>query len=643
MTAAPVQSAAPLTEPGFTPGRPPRLWRLKRFLRSLNPARLLFGPVFQRDMRTSGRRKGTYAARLLVLLVPSIVVALVFAANSSRSSFTGSSTAARMQALQDTASAVAFTIAWCQLITLTFIAPLLTAGSIVEERTARALSVIAASPLSPGRVIGGLFASRMVHLSLLALLPLPLILAIRTFGGLETSFILWTSAVAVCSAVAMASVGLWASTLAARPAAAISFSLLALVLHWAGPPLIVLCDSALQGWTQPAFFDVMVASPPLILVLFMDAPPFLGLRIEQAAAVNCLISLGIAAGALLAARWQLARLIATDRVELVRQPSRRQRRKAQLAASANAETQAPGLAAGSSGEPVSLEAPPTSPGPLGGDAESRTVTGNPVMWRELRQPLFASPAKRWIGVISVLLIIAVIHISTLRVYGSDLEPVAIIPACAALALLMLAAAAIPAGSVTTELEARTWATLLTTPLSCYRILVPKVLGSFRRLWPPFAFAIGHLLLCIARGFVHPGALVFTLLHFATYALFLCCTGVLLSLCCRKSAVASTLNIMVAIVLWLLGPMFVGLVLALFDSNPGDEFGFLLFSHPMITYGVGMAGLSDDSSRYYMGPLNLTPVPFFCLWAVSLAIYLAAARLVLAYAKLNFHRLSTARV
>ncbi|HZW05739.1 MAG TPA: hypothetical protein VFF65_01345, partial [Phycisphaerales bacterium] len=365
MTAAPVQPAAPPAEPGFIPTRPPRLWRLKRFLRSLNPARLLFGPVFQRDIRTSGRRKGTYAARLLVLLVPSIVVALVFTATSSRSTFYGSSTAARMQALQDTALAVATTIAWCQLITLTFIAPLLTAGSIVEERTARALSVIAASPLSPGRVVGGLFAARMVQLGLLALLPLPLILAIRTFGGLETSFILWTSAVAVCSAVAMASVGLWASTFATRPASAISFSLLALALHWAGPPLIVMCDAALQGWAQPRFFEVMIVSPPLILVLFIDAPPFLGVPVEQAAAINCLISLAIAAAALIAARWQLARLIATDRVELVRQPSRRQRRKAQRAAAASTDAP-PSTQPEDPAQALSLETPPTTPGPPGG-------------------------------------------------------------------------------------------------------------------------------------------------------------------------------------------------------------------------------------------------------------------------------------
>ncbi|MDP1662291.1 MAG: hypothetical protein Q8L55_10295, partial [Phycisphaerales bacterium] len=244
--------ADPPGPPPFVPARPPRLWRARRFLRSFSPLPLLLGPVFHRDMRISARRKGAYAARFVVLAIPTVVVALVFAAMPTAYYGNGyGSAAARIQSLQDTAAAVATTVAWCQLVTLSLIAPLLTAGAVVEERAARALSVIAASPLTPGRIIGGLFTARMINLALLAVLPLPLILAIRTFGGLETSFILWSSAIAICSAVAMAAVGLWASTRVSRPAAAVSFAMLFLVVLWAGPPLYVLCEAALTGWRAP--------------------------------------------------------------------------------------------------------------------------------------------------------------------------------------------------------------------------------------------------------------------------------------------------------------------------------------------------------------------------------------------------------
>lgn len=620
--------AGPPTPPEFVPTRPPRLWRVRRFIRSLNPVPLLFGPLFHRDMRISGRRKGVYAARLIVLAIPTAIVALVFAATSNRYSYYGStSAAARIQSLQDTSSAVAITIAWCQLVMLSLIAPLLTAGSVVEERTARALSVIAASPLSPGRIIGGLFAARMVQLAILAALPLPLILAIRTFGGLETSFILWSSAIAICSAIAMAAVGLWGSTRATRPAAAVSFAILLLLLHWVGPPLIVLCDSALHGWKQPSSFAAFIASPPAALIMLSEpqGAGFFGFRSAEAAAINCAISLTIATAALLLARFQLARLIATDRVELVRQPSRRQRRKA-------LRTQTPDPDA------------PAAPDATEQHADSRTVAGNPVMWRELRQPLFNSIWKRWLGVAGIAAVVLTIHLATLDVRSYDAVALAMVPTTGALVLLILSAAAVPSGTITTELEARTWATLLTTPLSSLQILLPKVMGSLRRLWPPFLFAILHLLVCIARGIAPPESLPFTLIHFVVYAFFLCCTGVFFSLVCRKSAVASTLNLSLVLGLWLLGPIFVGLVLGLVArGNPGDGFGLFFFSNPVFTHGAGMVGMTEHHARYDMGPLSLSPPQFYILWLLSLGAFLAAATAVLAYARVNFQRLATARI
>ncbi len=618
----------PLPAPGFTPARPPRFWRFKRFVSSLNPLTLFFGPVFQRDVRVSGRRKGTYVTRLIVLGIPTAFVALLFASTSRHYYGDGNSesAAARIQSLQDTAYSVAATIAWCQLITLALVAPLLTAGALVEERTARTLSAIASSPLSPGRVIGGLFAARMVNLGLLALLPLPLILAIRTFGGLETSFVMWSFAMAVCCAVALAAVGLWASTRVSRPAAAISFSILFLLLHWALPPLIVMIDSALQGWKQPSSLLPFVFSPPAALAM-LQTPQFasmIGFSAEEAAAINCVLSLSIAAGALLLARWNLARLIATDRVELVRQPSRKERRRA-----------------AATGETPSDRADSSNTG-----AHSRTIAGNPVLWREMRHSLFASTWKRWLGIGGICLVVLVLHALTTGFARYDTEAIVIVPCVGSLILLLLSAAATPAGAVTTELEARTWATLLTTPLTTYQIMLPKALGAMRRLWPAFLFVTLHLIVCIARGIVAPGSLPFTLLHFALYAAFLSCTGVFFSLCSRKSAVASTLNIALVLGLWLVGPLFCGILIGIVgDGSSGGEklLGIGFFSNPVVIYSIGIAGLTDGGRLSMPGFNNMDWGTFTSLWIVSLLVYAGLATLVMVFLRENFHRLSTARI
>lgn len=619
----------PMPEP-FKPAKPPRFWRARRWLGSLNPITLLFGPVFQRDVRIGGRKKGTYVARLLVLAIPTAFVALVFASRSSYSWGSSGSAAARIQALQDSALIVANTVAWCQLIMLALIAPLLTAGTVVEERTARALSVIAASPLSPGRVIGGLFSARMVQLGILALLPLPLVLAIRTFGGLETSFIAWSMAIAICNAVAIAAVGLWASTRSSRPAGATSFAILFLMLYWAAGPLIILCESLVSGRMggMPRSLWVLVSCPPAVLGMLSSPFPFgvFSFTTETVAAINCGISLTIAACALTLARWKLAGLIATDRVELVRQPSRRERKRARRA-----------LSAGSTGDAGSLTAAHDS---------SRAISGNPVLWRELRQRLFGSGIVRWSGVVGIVVVVGLIHYASRDIDRYDTWSVIVLPSTAGLILMLFSAAATPAGAVTSELEARTWAVLLTTPLTPFQILLPKVVGSLRKLWPAFAFVTLNLLACCARGMVPFWAIVFTLLHFVAYAVFLCCTGVFLSLKSRKSAAASTLNISLLLGLWLVLPIILTATLAILRAGRANDdlLGVFFFSNPVFTFVVGLVGMSEGNpGRYDMGPLNLSGTSYFTFWTISLLCYLGAAYLVLNYARRQFQRLSTARV
>ncbi|MBY0308364.1 MAG: ABC transporter permease subunit, partial [Phycisphaerales bacterium] len=504
----------------------------------------------------------------------------------------------------------------------------LTAGAVVEERTARTLSALATSPLSPGRVIGGLFASRLTTLAILALLPLPLLLAIRTFGGLDTSFVLWSFAVAVCSAVATAAAGLWASTRVTRTAAGISTAVMLMLVQWAGPPLLIMLDSALHGWGPPSTLAPLIVSPPaaLVLIQFPPAGIAFGFTGGEAAAVNCAVSLLIAAVALTLARWQLARLIATDRVELVKQPTRRDKRRAARAAKEGAPT-------------GSDDAPPEH-------GTSRTVTGNPVLWREMRQPLFNRAWLRWVNGAFMLVLLVGIHLATLNSFFFDREALVVTPSIVGLLVLILSAAAVPAGAVTTEREAQTWATLLSSPLLPLQILLPKVAGAMRRLWYVPAFITAHLALCVARGIASPMVLPFALLHMAVIAGFLCTTGVFLSLWCRKGSAASALNLVLAVGLWVLTPIFTAIIfeIARFGRNDWLAQGYY-FSHPVVTFVTGLLGLSSKGGtlNFDMPGGNVPPLQFAVGWLLSLALYAGAAGLVLGFARARFHGLSTARL
>ncbi|MFT3686711.1 MAG: ABC transporter permease subunit [Phycisphaerales bacterium] len=624
--APPMPPEHPPVQPGggFVPAQPPRAWRLRAFVRSLNPFTLLLGPVFQREIRVTGRRKGTYAIRFLVLAIPTFVVALQFFTQAYVNRYAdGGSVAARIQSMQNVAFTIAAIVLWCQLITLTLAAPLLTAGAVVEERTARTLSAIAASPLKPGAFIGGVFTSRIVNLSILAMLPVPILLAIRAFGGLDTAFVLAGFSIAVCSATAAASLGVWTSTRSTRTAAAVSAAAMMVLLHWLGPILVVFAQMVTTGMrTQPSFMPFLF-SPPAALGVCMDPTPgaMLGMSITEIAAVNCLFSLAIAGGALLLARRRLARLIANDQVELVRQPSKRKRR----------------------GAARSAQPADSADAPASNDADdSRTVTGNPILWRELRQPLFAAAWKRWLSISLTVVVVLAVHFFTLNIGRYDREPLIIIPSLIGLALLLLSAAAVPAGSITTEREAQTWATLLTSPLRPMQILLPKLAGAIRRLWPAYLFVLLHLSLCVLRGLVSPMIIPFAVVHFTVFAVFLCTTGVVFSLWCRKSAAAATLNLVLALALWMFVPICTGILLAATNGRD-NTFGWLFFSNPFAVFVSAMIGLMHNG-RFEMPELDgLSGAEFTTAWLFVLGLYAAAGVGVLLMARTRFHKLSTARL
>src|SRR5258706_15498210 len=109
-------------------------------LSSLNPVSLLFGPIFQKDVRTAGRKRGTYVMRALYGAALLALVAIVFAGMQSEVSyFTG---VRRLQRLQTLAPMMAIMVVWFQFIALCLAAPIFTGPAICDEKRARTLPAL---------------------------------------------------------------------------------------------------------------------------------------------------------------------------------------------------------------------------------------------------------------------------------------------------------------------------------------------------------------------------------------------------------------------------------------------------------------------------------------------------------------------
>jgi ABC-type transport system involved in multi-copper enzyme maturation permease subunit len=184
----------------------------------------------------------------------------------------------------------------------------------------------------------------------------------------------------------------------------------------------------------------------------------------------------------------------------------------------------------------------------------REIRGSPLLWRELRQPLFRNMALR-VVVIAVGVPLALMVYVPLAIFGGFDEGGVHAGFASVYATIAVAGSAmLAATNVTSEKEARTLSVLLTAPLSDGDILYAKALGILRRslpLWIPLA---AHLLLFTVLRFLHPVVLVHGVALAVGTALFLTAAGLFFGCCCRKTISAVMWNLGFVAGLWIVLPM-----------------------------------------------------------------------------------------
>jgi len=155
--------------------------------------------------------------------------------------------------------------------------------------------------------------------------------------------------------------------------------------------------------------------------------------------------------------------------------------------------------------------------------------------------------------------------------------------------------------VTTERESQSLLLLLTTPLNEWQILLGKGISAFRRCLPIWGLLAGHLLFFSLIGYIHPVAI----LHLAVVVAWLTCflTGAALYFSTRFARTTSSVvaSFALALGLWAIGPMAIGLLAAL--SRRGSGLLRALWAHPAIQAEVIVAGAAGaDNARRPWGSL-----------------------------------------
>jgi ABC-type transport system involved in multi-copper enzyme maturation permease subunit len=617
-----------------------------------NPLRLVFGPIFERDVRITGRRRATYVFRAVYPALLLGITAIAYVGTSDSLARQANGRVAELQALQKLAPQLTLTIAWAQFALLMMIAPVLTAPALCEEKRARTLGSLLTTPLSNLQVVLGKLASRMVHVVILVAASTPLLLAARVFGGVDTETIVAVLAITLTSALVAASMGLHFSVVHKRPATAAVAGMLAtgavLLLPASGMAIY-----ALQSSGPPSNALLWGASAPLAMayVLFDPLAGVAGADQTTVWLVNCGVNLAFTALACLSSAAALRRVMLREVVNegaALKALTARARRRAAKAAAAGATPGTPGdVPAGAPDAGGSEPASRTVDGVTRSEhtEASRTVSDRPVLWRELRQSTLGSRLKLGIALLGILLCGAFLY-SRMEIWE---ETIHMAVAGIVLAALCLQAAVTSTGTITSERESQSWETLMTTPLTPMQVLLGKFVGSLKRLWLPASVLAIHCIGSTLLGYLHPLATIQVLAIAFSAGAMLCATGLLLSLVVNRSTVAAVGNLGFAGVIWIGAPILTAFALDSFNigqQTSQDVLGVVVCANPVVLGIFATPGAVSRAAYRFPTPTyqefiwrDATMLEYGRYVATACIVALAVAAAALAAAHLLFPRKS----
>lgn len=559
----PVQVAAVLAP------KPPN-WG-QRFIRGLSPVRLaanLRNPILQKEIYVAGRRRSTYVLRCVLLLILLAVVSLSYlpmmiemGSNATGLRF--------MQRVQELAPVMTLVIVWFEYVTLLLIGPILVGGSLCDERRSGTLGALMTTPLTAFQIASGKLIASLSQMVILILLALPIILALRIFGGVSVDTVLGMACVIISSAILASTLSMFYSAKAPRGFnAAVSGIFTTAVLHGAVPLLFVWL-----GFKDPMFRPTAIAIAtgtcgPAVLGMssaeLMGESPLasMGYRALEVCLYNSLYSVILSVLAFIAVVFRLRKVMLMDAGSAVTLMTRKQKRKAKAADQrASAAAQSPSLTPdAATPQPAAVS---TQDVQLV-EQDSREVGDRPVLWRELAQPAFRTRLR----FIFTLVVIGglLLYLNAEMDHESDRRGANYFVNGFGMVLSLIVGLGATAHAFTQERESRTLDVLLTTPLTAREIVWGKFMGALRRQWFLPTVVLVHLLL---SGVLAAGVHIVAVFHVGAIFLvtlsFVSAVGVWMSAISKKTTGAGVRTALIAMGFWVLPFLLVLISVAIFEA------------------------------------------------------------------------------
>ncbi|MEK6702537.1 MAG: ABC transporter permease subunit [Planctomycetota bacterium] len=618
MTQAQTQpSTPPPADPQFALRRKDPLWR--RIVGWLDPAEWI-GPVFTKEVRTTSRKFSTIAGRSVYVFLLTAAVWVAYAGSRADQGL-GGGRVERIQDLQRIAPTLTVAVMWVQATVLVFLAPSTTAGSLSDERRRRTLDVLLTTPVTAWRIALGKLSAAMLTLGLLALSAIPVQLAVRVLGGVEVEYIFAGTAIVLSLALMGASLAMLNSLWCKKASTATFLAFIMQVALVGGPALVagliattMVRTGGMRGGPPTWLIDVLATCSPFTLGMlatqmlggFMGAG-FGAFSITQMWIATTVYNIAVTAVIFGLTTLFLRRVMLSVAAGGTPDSVAFGRVKRSVAVARRVD---------SDGE---ASPPPTPAEDMAARAAasglrvrtSREVGDQPVLWREMNQPLFR---KKWIATLVLLGVVAFSLLMLVSAGGESEVPVTATTMTYSV-ILLLQAASLTVGGIAGEREAKTWETLLATTLTAREIVMGKFLGALRSLWLlPAVILVNALLLGVLWGAFRGMLLVHLVLILAGPCLLLAAMGTRLSLTSKSASAAGTRNTLFGLAIWAGLPLTWGLGELAIElmrlrgqvwselSNVWGDFT-LIVNPPVMIVSALQGGFSErvgSWNRYFLG-------------------------------------------
>ena len=527
----------------------------------------LTGPIFDKELRVSSRRRRNYVLRCLYILVLTFFVAIVWLGvvqYQSNSTFQQSRMAVA-------GKRIVSTVAIFQFVAMQLLAIIMLSNAISDELYHRTLGLLMTTPINSLQIVMGKVLSRLLQLLQLLAITLPILAIVRLLGGVSWDFLLSSLCITLTAALFAGSLSLFLS-IRNRLSYGVVLRTVGLLccLYFLLPATLV----AMGEFVLPRFGFHPDRHPRLLFALsglFAKSNPVYGMgemtRQMMTPAgrvfpyywpVQCGVMLGLSAVVL---AWAVA---------VVRKVALRQATGQLTEREMTGTTRKAGKRASRKRfSPI------------------RRVRGPAIVWRELRAPFIQGIDNRnsYIGLAMTIGALLVTYLATASQDCLDEDFVHVSYVMLFLFLGGVVNVIFAATRITTEKESQSWLLLLATPLSDWDILFGKAVSAFRRCLPIWGLLAGHMVVFVAIRYIHPAAMLHLFVLVAWLTFFITGTGLYFSARFTRTTSAVMASFAVMFGLWAVGPIIVGLVSEIVRHD--DVLKVLMWCHPAVQAGVIM--------------------------------------------------------